>query len=146
MFWGNAIITSAAFVAVYQYLSNSSVFIPNPTPIVTFENGYNGETQSATLLFITNIPVFLFMGIFIFRSDPWKEPFYRNILLLILFILNFIQMFLLFFGTRYLTFLKAIEIPNKEAGICLAIALGIMGLDGLFNFIVERQAFHEKEY
>ena len=42
VFWGNNIIATGAYVAAFQYLYNSSVFIPNPTPVVTFSNGYNG--------------------------------------------------------------------------------------------------------
>ena len=145
VFWGNAVIATAGFVGVYQFLSNSSVFIPNSRPYVDFENGYNGETQSATLLFVSIIPVFLFMGVFIYRSSPWKEPFYKNIALTILFVLNFIQMFLLFFGTKYLSFLGCIEIPVKEAGICLGIMLGTMVVDGLYNLVIEKMAFHERE-
>ena len=53
-------------------------------------------------------------------------------------------MFFLFFGTKYLSFLGAVEIGRKEAGICLGIMLATMTLDGLFNYIVEKMAFHEK--
>lgn len=76
------------------------------------------------------------MAIFIYRSNPWKQPFYKNILLLILFIFNFIQTFFLFFGTRYLGFLKAVEIPIKEAGISLSIIMGVMVIDVIFNLIM----------
>lgn len=130
-------------MASYQYLINSSGYVPNPVREVTFANGYNGNTQSATIMFICAIPTFIFLGLWIYRSDPWKEPFFKNKFLLILLILNFILMFFLFFGTQYLSFLDVVAIDNKVTLVCLLFMLGASAISGLFNYIIERQKFHE---
>ena len=135
--WGNSIIASISFVAVYQYYSNTSSFVANPNPVVTFANGYNGDCQSATVMFLTSIPIYLFLALFIYRSDPWKERFYQNKLFLILVIINIISTIFIFYATSKLSFLSVVQIPTKEVSICLAIVIGVGILMFIYNKMLE---------
>jgi hypothetical protein len=134
--WGNYLITSAGLVVSYEYLIHSGTFIPNPYPDVTFASGYYGICQSATTMFICIIFIFIFMGLFIFRSSPWKEPLYQNKPLTVLLILNFVAVLFLFFGTKYLSFLNIVPLETRIAGVIFAIMVATMTLLWMFNVLI----------
>ena len=72
VFWGNMTIFTLGMVSSYLYYSNSADFIANPTPAVTFANGANSLTKSATIVFLCQNIVNIFLPVFIYRSEPWK--------------------------------------------------------------------------
>ena len=72
IFWGNSIIITIGLIVCYQYYSSSDDFRPNPSPAVTFENGYNSDCVSATLMFLCAMIILTTLGFFIYRSSPWK--------------------------------------------------------------------------
>jgi uncharacterized membrane protein len=131
-------------VACYLYNSNTDGFTSNLNCAVTFAFGYIGRTQSATIMFVAKILALIFMAVTVYRSSPWKEPIYRNILLTVLLVLNFIVMFFLFFGTSSLAMLRVVPIANNKMGVCLAIMLVTAGINWVFNYLIERQNFHER--
>jgi len=94
-------------------------------------------------MFICVIPIFIFLALWIYRSRPWKEAVYQNKALFILLIVNFLLMFVLFFGTGWLGFLDVVQIDNGVTGVCLGFMLACAVLSGLFNYKVEREKFHE---
>jgi len=72
VFWGNMTIFTLGMVASYLYYSNSADFTANPSPAVTFANGANSLTKSATIVFLCQNIVNIFLPVFIDRSEPWK--------------------------------------------------------------------------
>lgn len=51
----------------------------------------------------------------------------------------------MFFLTRQLSFLDLVEIGQREAAVCLVIMMVTMGLMWLYNYLIEKRAFHTKE-
>lgn len=72
VFWGNMTISSLGMSVSYIYYSNSADFVANPYPAVTFADGTNSLTKSATIVFLCQNIINVFFPLFIYRSDPWK--------------------------------------------------------------------------
>jgi hypothetical protein len=52
-------------------------------------------------------------------------------------------MFLLYFGTQYLSFLDVVQIDNGVTGVCLVIMMACAVVSGIFNLLIEKMRFHE---
>jgi hypothetical protein len=145
VFWGNIIIASLGLCISYFYYESSADFVPNPQRVITFSGGSNGICKSASIIFLCSNIIFIFLGPFVYRSSPWKEPFYANKPFTITILINIVVIFPMFFLTKNLSFLDLVEIRQKEAGVCLVIMMVTMGLIWLYNFVIEKMAFHAKE-
>jgi RsiW-degrading membrane proteinase PrsW (M82 family) len=111
--WGNVIIFTVAVVAGYQYYVNTSDFVANPNPVATFADGWNGVNKSGTLIFLMLIIVCTLLPLFIYRSDPWKQPLYKNVILTVIIVVNSVLFFAIYYTTSYLSFLDLVPIGTK---------------------------------
>jgi hypothetical protein len=106
IFWTNCAIASIAQYIVYLYYFKSSDFVPNPKPYATFVDGWNFICKSSSVFFLVNTVQATLMPFSTYRSLPWKEKIYKNILMTILIILNSIGISIIFFETQYLSFIQ----------------------------------------
>lgn len=139
-------IFTLGMAASYQYYASTTDFVPNPTPTVTFSNGYNHLTKSSTIIFLSQNIVNIFMSVMLYRGSPWKEPFYKNKAFTILFVVNIVLIIPIFFTTKYLSFLDLQPIGLTEAGVVLVIMMGTVLIGFIYNKIIENALLHEKLY
>jgi len=119
--------------------------MPNPYPIATFSTGYYGKTKSSTLIFLCQNIVNTFLGLCVYRSDPWKEAFYKNKAFTIIITINIILLTAMFFTTAQLTSFTDLQpIGLTQAGIIFTIMIMTVVVCLLYNYLIKRQAFHEK--
>jgi len=72
VFWGNAAILTGGVSFGYFLFYNSSAFIPNPNPVVTFSDGWNSKCMSSTIIFLMTTLIYTLIVPFLYRSSPWK--------------------------------------------------------------------------
>ena len=136
VYWGNMVIFSAGMALSYLYYSKTSDFVPNPTPSITFQNGYNHTTKSSTIVFLCQNIINIFLGVHIYRSGPWKEPFYKNKAFTIVVVVNILLLIPMYFTTKYLSFMDVQPIGVNEAGVVLAIMMGSAAVSFVYNKIL----------
>lgn len=94
--WGNIIIIYLGVICGFFYIRNHPHYIPNPKPHHRLIEGYNAECQLVTAIFLMlSVPIAA-SAILIYKSDPWKNPIYRNIVLMIWLAVDFIVIIVLF--------------------------------------------------
>lgn len=118
--------------------------MPNPNPTVTLA-GYFGYSWSCTVVWLLiNIP-FIINAFAIYTGEPFKIPFYKNILLDIFLIGNLVPMIVFFFKTASL--LKTLglrALSNNVAGAILGISLGAVAINVILNFIIQKMELYKK--
>ena len=77
-----------------------------------------------------------FSGVHIYRSGPWKEPFYKNKAFTIVVVVNFLLLIAMYFTTKYLSFMDVQPIGVSEAGVVLAIMMGSAAVSFVYNKIL----------
>lgn len=143
MYWGNTILFIAGIVISYEYYSNSSDFVPNPYPFITFSTGSYDKTKSSTLIFLCQNIVNTFLGVCVYRSDPWKEAFYKNKAFTFIIVIKILLLTAMFFTTAQLiSFTDLQPIGLTQAGIIFIIMIITVVISLLYNHLIKRQAFH----
>jgi hypothetical protein len=89
----------------------------------------------------TNI-AFVSFSVIVFRSDPWKEPFYKNWPYTTLLILNIVLIVPMYFLSASLRKVGLQPIARKEAGIVMAIMIGTAILVFIYNTILRKLNLH----
>lgn len=72
VFWLNTILLTAVQSSAFFYYYNSSDFVANPEPAVTFASGWNGLCKSSTANFLIIGILFTALPIFLYKGYPWK--------------------------------------------------------------------------
>jgi hypothetical protein len=89
VFWGNVLIYTGGYAAAYVYGRYfSEEHIANPEPSVTFDSGYYSKTFSTTILFICYNIQPPTLVLFLYKSRPWRERLWGNILLTLIIVVN----------------------------------------------------------
>lgn len=109
---------------------------------MSFSKGYYGLTKSATIVFLASNIIYVFHGMLVYRSKPWKQPFYKNKLFTILIVVNIIAIFVMFFNSSQFSFLDVQPINRAEAGFVLLIMLFSVVVSTLYNYIMEELVLH----
>lgn len=138
IFWVDSIILTLTQGFAFFYYTSSSDFEPNPQPKVTFSHGWNGVCKSSTANFLIVILIFTLLPIFIYRSAPWKEPFYKNIVLLILILLDLGAIICMYLFTSQLSIIDLLPIRLREAIIMFGITTCGCMLCGVANLVINR--------
>lgn len=99
-FWGSSIIATMGFVGGYFYFKSTPVFKPNPNPVV--DKVWYTVTYSDTCIFLCMLWPFAVYSFIFYIGKPWKEPIYKNYILLLLILIN-IGFTVTLFYTTYLT-------------------------------------------
>ncbi len=142
VYWGSIIIYTSGLIASYQFYSNSDDFVPNSSLIVSFQDGWNNHTKSGTIMFLATNIAFVSFSVIVFRSDPWKEPFYKNWPYTTLLILNIVLIVPMYFLSASLRKVGLQPIARKEAGIVMAIMIGTAILVFIYNTILRKLNLH----
>ena len=100
--------------------------------------------MSATIMFLMTQAAYTITPLFLHRGAPWKQPFYKNLPMLILFLVNVVLTTLLFFFTKRLKSLTLVPIPVKWAGILLGIVVGFGIFAGAYSKLIEALKLHER--
>ncbi len=83
-------------------------------------------------------------AILVYRSDPWKNPFYRNIVFAIMLALNIVIMTVFYAGNNMITGLfGTVSLPLIKCLILFIISASSQILAFLFNSFIVRQ-FHSE--
>jgi type III secretory pathway component EscU len=81
----------------------------------------------------------------VYRSDPWKEPFYKNKAFSVIIAINILLLTAMFFTTAQLTSFTDLQpIGLAQAGVIFTIMLSTVAVCLFYNYLIKRQAFHEK--
>ncbi len=147
IYWGNIIIPCVSIICGYYYFKTREDFIPNPVPRLTL-TGFYTLCQTTTVVFLLVQVFFALNGFFVYNNGHrFKEPFYRNYILLIVVLINFTADIFYFFKTESLKeFLGLVPIPKNAAGVLVAITLGFCIVSYLFNWWVETKKYEEKAF
>jgi amino acid transporter len=134
----------AAYIYGY-YFSNE--FIPNPFPIINGATTYYNQTFSVTIMFLCyNIqpPTLAF---FIYKSKPWKEYIWCNILYFLIVVVNVGIGIAFFFLTDQLSSGLNLVVLSKKVEVTIFIIMMITVVVGfVWNHAVDCLKLHEKEF
>lgn len=137
VYWVNIIIPTGGLVAAYYYFRTLSEFTTNPG-INASVNIYSPTTYTATVVFlIINIPL-IFNVVVMYTGKPFKEPIYKNVVVMIFLIGSSAPSIAFFFVTSQLSgsgfAFKPISVEG--GGGLLGIMLGTMALSFIVNLII----------
>lgn len=137
IYWGNIIIPSLAIICGYFYFRMRSDFEVNPVPRLTLD-GFYTLCQTTTVVFLLVQIPFAINGFLLYNNGKmFKEPFYKNYILLAVVLLNLVADVFFFFKTDSLKgFLGLVPIPKDSSGVLLAIVIGFCIVGFLFNWWV----------
>jgi len=137
IYWGNIIIPSLSIICGYFYFRMRGDFVYNPVPRLTAD-GFYTLCQTTTIVFLLVQVPFALNGFFLYNNGrKFKEPFYKNYILLIVVILNCIADIFFFFKTESLKdFLGLVPIANDSGGVLVGITIGFCIVSYLFNWWV----------
>ena len=90
MHWGNVILATIGILAIMIFFRTQPEYVWN-TSTATLETGWVFQASLVTAQFIFNniYPIGLVIAVYV--SSPWKEPIYKNWLLMLAIILNFVS-------------------------------------------------------
>ena len=142
VFWGNALIVSVGMTLGYLLLFNSQDFIINSQREVTFQSGWNGQCMSSTLVFLLGMICSLFLALLLYRSKPWKEPIYKNVLMIIFIGINLALIGLIFLYSGQVRWLTLVGIPKNWVLSELTVMAGTFILGSLWNYVLEKKKLH----
>lgn len=137
IYWGNIIIPCVSIICGFFYMKSRSDYIPNPVQRLTL-TGFFTLCQNATVVFLLVQIPFALNGFFIYNNGVrFKEPIYKNYILSVVILLNFIADVIYFFITPSLKgFLGLVPISKDAGGALLGITLGFCIVSLLFNWWV----------
>lgn len=148
VFWGNVIIFSAGYVAAYVYGKEiSGEFIPNPNPHVGFDTGYYSKTFSTTIMFICYNIQPPTLVLFLYKSKPWREYLWCNIILFLIIVVNIGIGIAAFFLTNELSQgLDLIGMSRRVEVTIFIIMLITIVVAFVYNLFIDFLKLHEKQY
>lgn len=145
--WGNAFFCFLAILAGYLYFKTTDDFEPTTRTEITFEDQPSRDTADNTVMLLIQNLLWAFTAVLIYWGDPWKEKFYTNYPLLILFILNVIASTAYFFITPQIENALDIKpISLTTGGIIFAITVGAIILDAIYLAVIRCLKFYEMRY
>lgn len=98
--WGNFAILSGGLIAGFFYLTGSSGYITNPDPYFKIGGGFNPDCQLVTAMFLLTAFPQITTAILVYKSHPWKQPIYKNIVLMIVISVNYAIMTVFFAANK----------------------------------------------
>jgi cation-transporting ATPase 13A3/4/5 len=142
VYWLTMVVYSAGLVASYVYYTRSDDFSPNPSPEIRFPEGWNGDTKSSTVNFITSNILYIFLPFAIYRSEPWKLPIWTNKPVMGIIALNFLLLVPLSLLTSHMGFLSLQPISTSDILVIWGIMLVTSAIVLAVNRILERVFFN----
>ena len=136
MIYGNFLIMLLHMVLSFVYFKTTDDFVQTTRTSVTFEDQVTTNGSEASLFIIFNL-TWTWASLAIYWGQPWKQKFYQNTFMLILFILNVCASLALAFTTPQTENVfgyKGISITT--AGVIVGITAGGIVLQQVFNFLV----------
>lgn len=100
VFIGHVLIPTAALMVIQGLLVNSPFYIPNTGTAV---DQWPFRCQSNTAIFLPSHLFYIWNIVWVFTSDPWKQPICYNIALTVWMIAIIVVNSVLFFFTQSLT-------------------------------------------
>lgn len=88
MHWGNVILSTMGVLGIMIFFRTQPEYVWN-TKTATLATGWVYQSSLVTSQYIFNniYPIFLVFAVYV--SSPWKEPVYKNWLLMLAILLNF---------------------------------------------------------
>ena len=138
IFWGNLLIPYAGILGSWFYYSNTSYYVPNPQTSVSIQtNGFNSKNQSTTLLYVLILMTSACNGFITYRSKPWRQRIYTNLILTLILIINLaVAIGFAFFNDYVSPAFQFYFINRWSMGICIFINLGALVLNFIYNAVV----------
>lgn len=138
VFWITMAIYTAGLIISYAYYYQTDDFEPNPHPFIRFPEGWEGETKSSTLNFLTSNILYITLPFAIYRSSPWKLPIWTNKPVIGVVILNVLLLLPICYLTSYLSAFSIQPIGRNEITIVIGIMLIAFAVVLAVNKIIER--------
>jgi hypothetical protein len=110
---------------------------------VRFEDGWFGETKSATINFITANVVYVMLAVLLYRSSPWKQQIWTNRPLFLIILLNTLLVAAMSLWTSELGGMGLQPIARGQMAITWGIMLVAGAGCGCFNMLLGRTCFRE---
>lgn len=123
---------AVGLVGGYFCVTRDSGYIPNPKPEFILGVGYYPDCQLVTAMFLLMGVPLTTIAILVYKSHPWKNPIYRNIVLMIMLCLNLIIMAVFYVGNKV--------VAGLFGTVALPSALTILFLF-LISFVSQASAF-----
>jgi magnesium-transporting ATPase (P-type) len=117
---------------------HSADFEPNPN-----RESFNQYSKTSTMVHILSTFAILSINFAMVGSHPWKQPYWRNKWITIVFLFNFITATIFLFVPWFSTF-GFQTIDPKSAGITYAIILLIGLLIVTYNQLIRNLRLYEK--
>jgi hypothetical protein len=144
-YWLTFVIYSIGLIITYIYFSNTDDFSPNTNRKIKFPEGWEGNTQSSTVTFISFNIMYIFLPFSIYQSSPWKLSIWKNWPLAILIIANIVLLVPISFMTDRMEILGMKAVGTVEIIVIWIIMLVTTAGSIAFNKYIERYYFQRQK-
>lgn len=85
--WGNVVIGTLGYAGIVLYYRSTDEYVWN-NKVATLDTGWYYQDSLVTSTYLYNHFNPIALVFCLYESSPWKEPFYKNYLLFIVFLIN----------------------------------------------------------
>lgn len=135
IFIGNILIPVTGLLTIMALLTSDSIFVANPNKVY---DDWVFSCISNTAVFLPSHLFYIWNVLWVYTSQPWKQPLYRNYILFGWLLITISVNTVLFLFTNALTpFFSMVEFPKTLEGIGLGVTYGFILLGLLWRLLVD---------
>ena len=136
LIFGNFFIISLTMIMCYVYFKTTAEFAPTARTTLTFEQQADTTGTDAALMIIFS-PIWVWSSIAIYEGQPWKEKFYQNVSLLVVFVASGTASVVLALTTPLTAEAFGFTgISIEIAGVVMSITIGGVAIQQFYNAIL----------
>lgn len=145
--WGNILILASGLLGGFFYTTGRSDYITNSDPFYIFGVGYHPDCQLVTSMFLLmGIPLAT-TSVLVYKSHPWKNTIYKNIVLTIVIIVNIIIMIVFYAANNQIAGLfGTVYLPLIVCLFLFLISTGSQILAFIYNMIIIKRMHPEYDF